>query len=149
MAANRLVEWLPDSLASERPSTPGQGVYLHRATDSGAITLWDGAAWRAWPSSGGGGDAPTVLTLSSETQKVYAVSEFPRGVRWDGFASGSTGRWVGSIVSHVRENAGSYFVESVYGADGITAIVTVNISTGVLKITFGETVTGRLLITEF
>lgn len=39
--------WLPDALASERPASPGKGRYLHRATDTGAVSYWDGGAWRA------------------------------------------------------------------------------------------------------
>lgn len=145
-APNRLVEWLPDSVASARPSAPGQGVYLHRATDTGAITLWDGAAWRTWPS--GGATAPTEITFTAETQKNYAPTAFPRGVRWDGFASGGTGRWVGSVVSHVREDAGTYYVDSVYSSGGLRVTVTVNSSTGALKLTFPEAVTGRVSVTE-
>mgnify|MGYP000361402422 CR=1 FL=1 len=38
--------WLPDALASERPSAPGKGRYLYRATDTGAVSYWDGSAWR-------------------------------------------------------------------------------------------------------
>lgn len=38
--------WLPDALASERPSAPGKGRYLFRATDTGAVSYWDGSAWR-------------------------------------------------------------------------------------------------------
>ena len=34
--------WLPDALAS-----PGKGRYLYRATDTGAVSYWDGSAWRA------------------------------------------------------------------------------------------------------
>lgn len=60
MAANRIVEWLPDSAAIARPPAPGHGVYLHRATDTGAITLWDGTAWCSWPSSNGALDAKSI-----------------------------------------------------------------------------------------
>lgn len=42
------VLWLTPSVAASRPATPdpAEQIALHRATDTGAITLWDGAAWR-------------------------------------------------------------------------------------------------------
>ena len=40
------VLWLTPSTAASRPADPGAVIALHRATDTGAVTLWDGAAWR-------------------------------------------------------------------------------------------------------
>lgn len=52
MSINRIAEWLPPSAAADRPASPGLGIYLHRATDTGAVTVWDGAAWRTVSGSG-------------------------------------------------------------------------------------------------
>jgi len=38
---------IPSTLASERPAAPGQSRYIHRATGTGAVSYWDGSAWRA------------------------------------------------------------------------------------------------------
>ncbi len=44
--------WLTPSVASSRPSSPGALIAIHRATDTGAVTLWDGGAWRVlWSAS--------------------------------------------------------------------------------------------------
>lgn len=56
------VQWLEPSTAALRPADPG-GPAIHRATDTSAITLWDGGAWRVL---GGGGSAippPALLPL--------------------------------------------------------------------------------------
>lgn len=39
------VQWITPSLAAARPADPG-GPALHRATDTGAVSLYDGGAWR-------------------------------------------------------------------------------------------------------
>lgn len=52
------VQWLTPSLAAARPADPG-GPAVHRATDSGAITLFDGGAWRDL----GGTSAPPPIPL--------------------------------------------------------------------------------------
>lgn len=39
--------WLTPSVAASRPASPGALIAIHRATDTGAITLWDSAAWRS------------------------------------------------------------------------------------------------------
>lgn len=39
------VQWLTPSAAADRPADPG-GPAIHRATDTGLISLWDGGAWR-------------------------------------------------------------------------------------------------------
>lgn len=44
------VLWLTPSAAADRPAS-ADGPALHRATDTGAISLWDGAAWRVLVSS--------------------------------------------------------------------------------------------------
>jgi hypothetical protein len=71
-APNRLVEWLPDSLANARPSAPGQGVYLFRASDTGALSLWDGAAWRSFGGGGGGLTEEQVLALLADALALIA-----------------------------------------------------------------------------
>lgn len=44
--------WLTPSVAASRPSNPGAVIAIHRATDTGAISLWDGGAWRTiWSAS--------------------------------------------------------------------------------------------------
>ena len=40
------VLWLTPTTAAARPTDPGAMIALHRATDTGAVTLWDGGAWR-------------------------------------------------------------------------------------------------------
>lgn len=40
------VLWLTPTVAASRPADPGAAIALHRATDTGAVTLWDGGAWR-------------------------------------------------------------------------------------------------------
>lgn len=70
MATNRIAEWLPPSFAADRPSAPGAGVYLHRATDTGAVTVWDGSAWH---SVGGGGGTITASQISDSTVAGRAV----------------------------------------------------------------------------
>lgn len=47
------VLWLTPSVAASRPATPdpAEQIAIHRATDTGAVTLWDGAAWRSMGSS--------------------------------------------------------------------------------------------------
>lgn len=40
------VLWLTPTTAAARPADPGAVIALHRATDTGAVTLWDGGAWR-------------------------------------------------------------------------------------------------------
>lgn len=40
------VLWLTPSLAADRPASP-EGIALHRATDTGVVSLYDGGAWRA------------------------------------------------------------------------------------------------------
>lgn len=39
--------WLTPSVAASRPVSPGALIAIHRATDTGAVTLWDGGAWRS------------------------------------------------------------------------------------------------------
>lgn len=63
-----LVQWLTPSLAAARPADPG-GPALHRATDTGALTYFDGTTWRA--IGGGGGVAnPMTADLDAGTHKV-------------------------------------------------------------------------------
>lgn len=38
--------WLTPAVAASRPSNPGAVIAIFRATDTGAISLWDGGAWR-------------------------------------------------------------------------------------------------------
>lgn len=48
------VLWLTPSVAASRPATPepAEQICIHRATDTGAISLWDGGAWRTiWSAS--------------------------------------------------------------------------------------------------
>lgn len=89
------VLWLTPSTAASRPADPGAVIALHRATDTGAVTLWDGAAWRTlglvsplttrgdiWVRDGSG-DARLAIGGASEilgsdgTDPVYrALDEF-------------------------------------------------------------------------
>lgn len=39
--------WLTPSAAASRPASPGALIAIHRATDTGTVTLWDGGAWRS------------------------------------------------------------------------------------------------------
>jgi len=56
--ANKLTEWLPPSAAAARPGAPGKGIYLHLATDTGAVSAWDGSAWQSVGGGGGGASVP-------------------------------------------------------------------------------------------
>lgn len=51
------VLWLDPGLAADRPADPG-GPAIYRSTDTGAVEIWDGGAWRSM-GGGGGGGAPT------------------------------------------------------------------------------------------
>lgn len=89
------VLWLPPTVAASRPATPdpAEQIALHRATDTGAVSLWDGAAWRSlglvsplttrgdiWRRDGSGdarlalGAAGTLLT-SDGTDPVWRTVE--------------------------------------------------------------------------
>jgi hypothetical protein len=89
------VLWLTPTTAAARPADPGAVIALHRATDTGAVTLWDGGAWRTiglvsplttrgdlWVRDGSGdarlpvGGASEILG-SDGTDPVYrALDEF-------------------------------------------------------------------------
>ena len=47
------IAWIEPAPIADRPTDPGDGRYIFRATDTGAVTLWDGAAWRSMGSTGG------------------------------------------------------------------------------------------------
>lgn len=61
------VQWLTPSLAAARPADPG-GPAVHRATDTGAITLFDGGAWRDL-----GGTSGTALPDPSALSPGHAL----------------------------------------------------------------------------
>lgn len=65
-----LVQWLTPSLAAARPADPG-GPALHRATDTGALTYFDGTTWRDITAGGGGGVAnPMTEDLDADGNGV-------------------------------------------------------------------------------
>lgn len=49
------VMWITPGLAADRPADPG-GPAIYRSTDTGAVEIWDGGAWRSM----GGGGSPTT-----------------------------------------------------------------------------------------
>lgn len=59
------VLWLDPSLAADRPADPG-GPAIHYATDTEALSIWDGGAWRAITSSAPA-DGATVYDFSDST----------------------------------------------------------------------------------
>lgn len=48
------VLWLDPGLAADRPADPG-GPAIRRSTDTEAVEIWDGGAWRALGGGAGGG----------------------------------------------------------------------------------------------
>lgn len=54
---------LDPGLAADRPADPG-GPAIYRSTDTGAVEIWDGGAWRSM-GGGGGGGAPTPRAATS------------------------------------------------------------------------------------
>lgn len=78
------VQWLTPNIAAERPADPG-GPAVHRATDTGAITLFDGGTWRdlglANPMTtegdlirGGAAGAPTRLVAPVGSSNLLGSS---------------------------------------------------------------------------
>lgn len=68
-----LVQWLTPSLAAARPADPG-GPALHRATDTGALTYFDGTTWRALGGGGGGVANPMTEDLDADGNKVKGLA---------------------------------------------------------------------------
>ena len=66
------IAWIEPSAAADRPADPGDGRYIHRATDTGAITLWDGAAWRAFGTTGGATN-PLTADLDADGYQVTGL----------------------------------------------------------------------------
>lgn len=73
------VLWSPPTTAALRPATLGEGPYLHRATDTGAITLWDGGAWRSFGGAGNTHSSGTFASLpaSPVAGDTYRVTSGP------------------------------------------------------------------------
>lgn len=74
------VLWLTPSAAADRPVTPdpAEQIALHRATDTGAITLWDGGAWRTIGSTYSDPlttDGDLVVRASGVTARLGVGSE--------------------------------------------------------------------------
>lgn len=83
--------WLPDALASERPASPGKGRYLYRATDTGAVSYWDGSAWRTVYD-------PTATVNATQLQGRSVASDAPtngQALVWDAAQS----RWEPGTVA--------------------------------------------------
>ena len=83
--------WIPDALASERPSAPGKGRYLFRATDTGAVSYWDGSAWRTVYD-------PTATVNATQLQGRSVASDAPtngQALVWDAGQS----RWEPGTVA--------------------------------------------------
>lgn len=68
------VQWLTPGLAAARPADPG-GPSIFRATDTGALSLWDGGAWRAV----GGGGSPLTTDGDIFTRAGGADARLPVG----------------------------------------------------------------------
>lgn len=95
--SNRLAEWLTPGLAADRPTSPGTGIYLHRATDTGALTVWDGSAWRSM----GGGSSPTTTEGDLSIRGASADERLAIGGAGKVLTSnGTTATWeVGSPIT--------------------------------------------------
>jgi hypothetical protein len=141
-------EWVP-----EAPTGGGTDAHTLRGTaidtvfspTTGQVLTWSGSKWQpATPAA-----TPTTVTFTAHTSRTFTPASFPSGVRFEGFVSGSTGRWVGSLVCHVYQSAGTYYVDGVDTSESTVGdiTVTVNTSTGVITLTFTEAVTGRLIAT--
>jgi hypothetical protein len=88
--------WLTPTVAASRPSNPGAVIALHRATDTGAVTLWDGAAWRSL------GIASPLTT---------------RGDLWRRDASGDARLAIGGDGKFVRSNGTDPSWQSIVATD--------------------------------
>lgn len=140
--------WLTPSLAASRPSSPGALIAIHRATDTGAVTLWDGGAWRSlglvsvaatdvtglpWttaiaPDDGQTTDATTttIATIATTTDKGHALDLVVSATQSDRSASVAF-----KILASVTNAAGTLTVRSQVttpsdGASAWTAVVDVS-----------------------
>lgn len=123
--------WLPDALASERPASPGKGRYLYRATDTGAVSYWDGSAWRTVYD-------PTATVSATQLQGRSVASDAPtngQALVWDAGQS----RWepgtiaTGGASTETYAFGGGthdYTADSAYNPAGATS--TVRAETGLL-----------------
>lgn len=108
------VQWLTPSLAAARPADPG-GPAVHRATDTGAITLFDGGAWRDLTTTADPTGTATTTDTSWTTALAYelggagrvaAVQIRAAAVTDDGTAGAA---WVGTVMAR-RPSAGAVVV---------------------------------------
>lgn len=123
--------WLPDGFASERPVSPGKGRYLFRATDTGAISYWDGSAWRAVRDS---------ATNATQLQGRDVASDAPTNgqvLLWDAGQS----RWEPGTVSSggpttetydFSGGAHDYTADANYAPSGSTSTVRSNSESALL-----------------
>lgn len=81
------VLWLTPSVAASRPATPdpAEQIALHRATDTGAITLWDSAAWRSL-----GIVSPLTTRGDVWVRDAFGDARLPLGTRGYVFRAGAT-----------------------------------------------------------
>ena len=117
---NKLAEFLPSGLAAARPVAPGTGVYLYYATDTGAVSIWDGAAWRAVSGS----SSPTttrgdLIIRGASADQRLAIGAAARVLRSDG----TDPAWAALLAADVSDGGavGRSVLQSATAADAATA----------------------------
>ena len=105
------VLWLTPTVAASRPADPGATIALHRATDTGAVTLWDGGAWRAL-----GTPSPTTTRGDMVRRGATADERFGLGPRGYALRAGATDPgWAALQVSDsTMPTAGSDYAGTIY-----------------------------------
>ena len=78
MASGRLIDYLGNGTAAARPASPSLttgGIGFYYATDTEALSVWDGAAWNAVSSGGGFGtfSGALVTKTADETAANYSA----------------------------------------------------------------------------
>ena len=104
------VLWLDPSVAASRPATPepAEQIALHRATDTGEVTLWDGAAWRSLSAlpprlialfgyATIADATPVVQGLAGFTPADYALADQTTALTLDAIGSVTSGSQTGTL----------------------------------------------------
>lgn len=76
--------WLTPSVAASRPADPGAVIAIHRATDTGEVTLWDGGAWRSMGMVSPLTTRGDIIVRGASADQRLAVGASGRYLRSDG-----------------------------------------------------------------
>ena len=92
------VLWLDPGLAADRPADPG-GPAIYCSTDTGAVEIWDGGAWRSMgvpgrltsaPGLGTGDDTwTTAITITPTGSSMLTLDVAASALRSDGARGGA------------------------------------------------------------